>query len=79
MTLRELYAELERHDWFYEMSDDQRVWNEGLRKELDLQRKCQQVEGGTALYAAFTAHHFSGPAWGTTKKPKPPLPEEVAK
>ena len=27
---------LEAHDWFYEYSDDQRYWNEGLKQKLEI-------------------------------------------
>lgn len=29
MTQQEYQAKLDAHDWFYEMSDDYRVWSQG--------------------------------------------------
>jgi len=71
MTLRELYRELERHDWFYMMSDDGRVYERGHETERELKAASARIPGGRELFDGFQAHHCSGPAWGTTKKPKP--------
>ena len=32
LTLQEFYALLERHDWYYDWSDDHRVWRKGTRE-----------------------------------------------
>lgn len=41
LTLAEFYYELENHDWFYMMSDDQRVYDTGRRAEGILYSKAK--------------------------------------
>jgi len=77
MTLAELYRELERHDWFYAMSDDHRVYTARHDDERRLQREAATIEGGRDLMSAYSQHVFSGPAFGTPKAPKPPRPDEL--
>lgn len=78
MTLAELYRELERHDWFYAMSDDPRVYSAG-RENLDrLEREAMSIEGGPELRQGFIKHIFSGEPWGTPKAPKPEMPGVLA-
>jgi hypothetical protein len=77
MTLAELYRELERHDWFFEMSDDPRVYSQGREHWDRMQRDMMTVEGGPELVRAYTKHVFSGPAFGTPKAPKPAKPDEL--
>ena len=31
MTLREYWDMLNRHDWYYQFSDDHRIWSEGSK------------------------------------------------
>lgn len=76
MTLTELYRELQRHDWFHEMSDDHRVWSAGQQDKQRLIRESMKVEGGQKLMADFSKHVFSGEAFGTPKAPKPEPPVE---
>jgi hypothetical protein len=73
MTLRELYRELEAHDWYYMMSDDSRVYERGNETQRELKAASARIPGGLELFDAFQAFHGSGPAWGTPKKPKPNL------
>jgi len=77
MTLAELYRELERHDWFFEMSDDPRVYSSGRENQNRLRTAAQFIEGGRDLMSAYSKHVFSGPAFGTAKAPKPPRPDEL--
>lgn len=78
MTLAELYDQLDRHDWYYQMSDAHSVWLRGGTAEAKLHGQAHSIEGGQQLLADFAAHHFSGPPWGTEKKPKPVRPIEGA-
>jgi hypothetical protein len=77
-TLTELYRALENFDWFYERSDDHGVYRQGSAAWASLQQEARGIAGGPELLAAFITHHYSGPAWGTQSKPKPPAPKEVA-
>lgn len=79
MTLAELYRELSAHDWFYEMSDDPRVYQNGRDSWNRLLTNAHGVEGGDELMRNYSKHVYSGPAFGIPKHPKPEMPAEVAK
>lgn len=77
MTLTEFYDQLERHDWYHAMSDDHRVWQQGQAARLVLSETADA--GGPAYQAlleAYSNYVFTGPSWGTDRKPKPPQPIE---
>ena len=70
MTPEEYYVELERHDWFYEYTDDHRVWQLGKANLARLQSIAQENPVLLGLYEAFSEYMFRD---GT----KPTLPEDV--
>ncbi len=74
MTLAELYRELEAHDWYYEQSEDARVYRAGRENALRLELTAKTINGGLNLCKAFAKHVFSGPPYGTVKAPKPACP-----
>jgi hypothetical protein len=79
--LHEFYQALATHDWYYAMSEDQRVWRAGddnARRLTQWAAKPPARELKTALYYAYTLHKFSGHAFGTEPQPRPvdPCPEE---
>lgn len=43
ITIEEYYRLLKAHDWYYEFSDDHRVWKEGQRKS-DYLRKVADLK-----------------------------------
>jgi len=72
MTLTEFYDILNKFDWYYDFSDDHRVYMRGEKRKSEILHMVR--EGGEkfdALYKAFVAHHFSGTGWNTEKAPKP--------
>lgn len=74
MTIEEYYALLEKHDWYYEMSDDHRVWKAGVAARDNLVAIAAEHGGQyQTLLDGFRAHYFSGDPWGTEKQPKPTL------
>jgi len=75
MTLQELWDQLNRHDWYYNFSDDHSVWRRGVSEEDRLKALSATVEGGSELMEAFTRHYFTGESWGNEQQPKPPRPE----
>lgn len=74
MTLSEFFNLLENHDWFFEMSDDGRVYRRGESQRARIEQVAAESPAHKALFEAFRAHMFSGPAWGTAKQPKPERP-----
>lgn len=77
MTLLiEFYEMLQRHDWFYEFSDDHSVWQRGETSKTKLISISTQTPEHRTLYNGFVAHYYSGASWKTEKKPLPPKPNE---
>lgn len=75
MDLNEFYDELEKFDWFYEMSDDHNVWRRGQKEYNKLNNiACKSPEHGK-LFSQYKKHVFSGESWMTSKQPKPDRPE----
>lgn len=74
MELKDYYNELENHDWFYEYSDDQGVWERGRDSLKNIQTLSKNSDEHQKLYDGFCKHHFSGKPWGIEKQPKPEIP-----
>ncbi len=75
MTLAEFWDLLNRHDWFYPMSDDSRVYRKGENSLRVI--KVAAERGGPRfkkLFDDYQEHVFSGPAWNNDPKPRPPRP-----
>lgn len=75
MKLAEFYARLERHDWWYEMSDDPKVFRAGQAERDALRVIAITGPEHQDLYEAMVAHH----RWNGTgaRPPKPARPVEV--
>lgn len=77
MIIGELYKGLEQHDWFHARSDDPSVYDRGQRNWIRLFFAARKIDGGERLFRDYSKHVFSGPAFGTPKHPKPPMPVEA--
>lgn len=75
-TPSEFWDKLNQHDWFYEYSDDTRVWRKGSEREGWLRTIASKDPVLKALYEGFKSHHFSGKAFNSEKVEKPTRPEE---
>jgi hypothetical protein len=73
-TLNELYTDLESHDWFFNFSDDARVWKRGTAEHDRLTELAASIPGGTDLMTAYSTHIFSVHE-GRPDAPKPARPE----
>lgn len=75
-SLNEFYDILEKHDWFYMMSDDSSKDRKGHAEE----RRIIEIVNSTRdqrysdLYHKYHGHMWTGPAWNTERKPKPARP-----
>lgn len=65
----------ESHDWYYEYSDDGRVWRKGRDQYEKLQSMVAKHEEYRAIYRSWAEYKFSGPHTKTEKKPRPIMPE----
>ena len=74
MSLSEFYDLLEKHDWFYAMSDDPKVVNRGAAQERKLMAIASQSEEHTLLRQAY--HEYK---WSKLKKVQKTKPERPSK
>lgn len=73
-SLRNYYDRLDRADWYYDWSDDIRVYRSGEAAFEKLKAEAATDPQKTILYDGFHAHMFSGKSWNTEKQPKPARP-----
>ena len=76
LTLAEYYDKLDKHDWFYDFSDDRNVRALGQKNDDEI-KKIADTHGDKylALYVDFKLHYFSGDSFNSLKAPKPKKPE----
>lgn len=75
-TLSEFFDLLEKHDWFYNFSDDHRSWKSGKANLEKLQSIADESEAHRRLFLDYHQHIFSGEQWDRPKRSKPFRPEE---
>lgn len=73
MSLAEYFEKLETHDWYYEFSDDGRIFDRGHSNQLALEAISKTSEKHKKMFDDFSAYHSSGDAFGTPKLPRPEL------
>lgn len=74
ITLAQYWDMLNAHDWYYDMSDDHRVWRKGQEEGGKIATLATQSDAHEILLVGFRDHHFSGKPWETEQKPKPARP-----
>ena len=76
-TTEEFFERCFRHDWFYMMSDDHRVYTRGIEAERKLENTIaaagENRELFTSIYKAWHDYFFNGKSWGTEKPSVPQL------
>ena len=73
-NLNILFDKLSAHDWYYQMSDDHRVWKRGEADWTSLNIMADAIIGGKELLNAFKTHYYTGQPWGNEQQPLPPRP-----
>lgn len=68
MNLKEYKQKLKEHDWYYVMTDDPRVYDEGLAKETELKRLAENNKSFKSAYEKHFQSLFKTNANGTTSK-----------
>ena len=74
MTLQEFWDMLNRHDWYYQFSDDHRQWSDGNKNADQIKLLSDISAGHKKLYEGFCKHYFGGEAFNKTESPKPERP-----
>lgn len=65
------FARCAGHDWYYQMSDDLRVYQAGKAVRKALEREANESPVKQAIFDAWNDYYFSGPSFGTEQAPKP--------
>ncbi len=79
VTIQEFYESLERHDWYFGMSDDPSAYRKGTASYAALEEAARAGgESFQALLNEYSKHCFTGEPWGTVNHPKPPAPGSTA-
>lgn len=72
MTKQEYFEACASFDWYYNFSDDHRVWCNGHQRENEL-KAIGKENGWLDIWQAWCDHMFTGEPWGTERKPRPNL------
>ncbi len=75
MTLNEYDKLLRGHDWYYNYSDDGRVWRAGESVQSQIVSLSKMSEDHLTLYNAWSKYYFSGPNFNSEKFTKEQLDE----
>ena len=75
--LQALYDRLKKHDWYYQMSDDHRVWRSGQSDWNEITKIANATKGGIELQVAFSVHYYTGEPWGNEQQPMPERPKDT--
>lgn len=77
MTCKEFFNAAAAFDWYYEMSDDHRVWRAGNSRLRELQAEAQGDSVKLAILDAWKEHMFSGKPWNTERTARPLISDFV--
>jgi hypothetical protein len=58
MDTSEFFKLLEKHDWYYQYSDDHRAWTKGSEESRRLQAIIQEDSLMTRMYLAYSDYMF---------------------
>ncbi len=58
MEASEFFSLLEKHDWFYQYSDDHRAWEKGSTESKRLQAIIQENDMFTRMYLTYSDYMF---------------------
>lgn len=75
VSLNDFYDMLEKHDWYYEFSDDHRAWKKGRLEYQKIKAIAAISPEYRQLHEDWTKHMFTGGPWKNEQAPKPERPE----
>jgi hypothetical protein len=73
MNLQDFDKLLRSHDWYYQYSDDHRVYLAGERQHDAIRRASKESPDHLKLFDSWTEYFFSGENWNTPKFTKDQL------
>jgi len=65
MNLKEFDTMLKNFDWYYQMSDDNRVWRAGESASARIREVTKTSAEHKELYEVWSKHYYSGAPWGS--------------
>lgn len=71
LSLSEYWEMLNNHDWYFDCSDDGKVFARGRASLAKLSDIARQSEEHKKMFDGFKAHKFSGKPWNTDQAAKP--------
>lgn len=74
MPLLDYYLLLEKHDWFFDYTEDPTVWRRGQAAHAHLQQIAKTSPEHQALYQKYRDYVFSGASFDKERLPKPEKP-----
>jgi hypothetical protein len=75
VKLADFYEELERHDWYYYMSDSFKTEKRGADNQARLAAIAARNPAHQELFDAYKAYMFSGPNFNKPVATKPERPK----
>jgi hypothetical protein len=63
MILQDFDQKLRNHDWYYNYSDDGRVWRAGEQVENEIRSISKLSPQHLELFEAWNQYYFSGPSF----------------
>lgn len=75
VSLREFYSMLENHDWYFDWSDDMRVYRAGKESLNKLISLSQVSPKHRELFQDFESYMFTGEPWGDERSDRPKIPD----
>lgn len=73
MRTKEFFEKCQNFDWFYEMSDDHRIWQNGERNKSYLKSLCENNPLFLRIWTDWQNYKYSGSSFGTIKLSVPAL------
>ena len=79
MLLKAYFDMCRNFDWYFENSDDDRVYTAGMKCREKLREFADSDEVLMKVYKAWEAYEFSGDLFGTPQLPEPQLSDFIPK
>ena len=73
MNIPEFFEACKKFDWYYEFSDDGRVWREGTAAREKLLKEAKDDLVKKQIFTDWSNYMFTGEGWSTPKAPEPKL------
>jgi hypothetical protein len=73
MNTEQFFNACKNFDWYYDFSDDSRVWRNGTAAKEKLLNEAKSDPIKMKIFTDWNKHMFSGESWSTPRTIKPEL------